>query len=128
MKFVRSLLLVLIIAFVVMGVNKVGTEKPKQTVWTVADSKAYARDKVLAWADKQWVCLDKLWTNESHWRANAYNKMKVMGKNAGGIPQLLDLNPKVPATMQIDRGISYIIYRYKTPCNAWYYHKKHGWY
>jgi peptidoglycan DL-endopeptidase CwlO len=128
MKFVRSLLLVLIIAFVVMGVNKVGTDKPPRTVWTVSDSKAYARDKVLTWADKQWVCLDKLWTRESHWRTNAYNKVKVMGKNAGGIPQLLDLNPKVPATMQIDRGISYIIYRYKTPCNAWYYHQKHGWY
>jgi hypothetical protein len=96
--------------------------------WTTADSKAYARDKVLAYADKQWACLDKLWTLESNWRPSAYNKLKVMGKNAGGIPQILDLDPKLPETLQIDRGVSYILYRYGSFCTALKHHYKKGWY
>jgi hypothetical protein len=118
-----------IIVSIILGINKVAEpKKPMVRVWTVEDSKAYARDKMLSFADKQWVCLDKLWTAESHWRTEAYNKVKVMGKNAGGIPQLLDLKPTTPPTMQIDRGVSYILYRYGTPCNAWRQHQRKGWY
>jgi hypothetical protein len=96
--------------------------------WVVEDSKAYAQDVVLAWAANQYECLDKLWTRESNWRAEAYNKVKVMGKNAGGIPQILGLDPKTPATLQIDRGFAYIMHRYGTPCMAWKFHEKKGWY
>jgi hypothetical protein len=94
----------------------------------VKDSKAYAKDVVSAWADNQYECLDKLWTKESHWRPEAFNKQKVMGKNAGGIPQILGLNPKTPAPLQIDRGMKYIIHRYGTPCMAWKFHQRKGWY
>ena len=69
-----------------------------------------------------------LWTKESNWRPNAYNKVKVMGKNAGGIPQLLGLDPKTPAPKQIDRGLSYIYNRYHTPCQAWKFFSKKGYY
>lgn len=96
--------------------------------WVVADSKAYAKDVVQEWADNQYQCLDKLWTQESNWRAEAYNKVKVMGKNAGGIPQILGLDPKVPAPLQIDRGYAYIMHRYGTPCMAWKFHQRKGWY
>jgi hypothetical protein len=96
--------------------------------WVVEDSKAYARDVMLAWADNQYECLDKLWTQESNWRSEAYNKIKVMGKNAGGIPQILGLDPKTPAPLQIDRGFAYIMHRYGTPCMAWKFHEKKGWY
>ena len=96
--------------------------------WVVKDSKAYAKDVVSAWADNQYECLDKLWTQESHWRPEAFNKQKVMGKNAGGIPQILGLNPKTPAPLQIDRGMKYIIHRYGTPCMAWKFHQRKGWY
>ena len=96
--------------------------------WVVEDSKAYAQDVVLAWAANQYECLDKLWTRESNWRAEAYNKVKVMGKNAGGIPQILGLDPKTPAPVQIDRGFAYIMHRYGTPCMAWKFHEKKGWY
>lgn len=96
--------------------------------WQVEDSKAYANDVVLAWAQNQHRCLDKLWTQESNWRPNAYNKVKVMGKNAGGIPQILGLDPKTPAPLQIDRGFAYIMHRYGTPCMAWKHHLKKGWY
>ena len=96
--------------------------------WTVDDSKAYAQDKLYEWQYKQWLCLNKLWTKESNWRPNAYNKIKVMGKNAGGIPQLLGLDPKLPAPIQIDRGLSYIYNRYHTPCEAWKFFTKKGYY
>jgi len=103
-------------------------EMPQSREWVVQDSKAYAHDVVLAWANNQYECLDKLWTQESNWRAEAYNKIKVMGKNAGGIPQILGLDPRTPAPLQIDRGFAYIMHRYGTPCMAWKFHERKGWY
>jgi hypothetical protein len=103
-------------------------EMPQSREWVVQDSKAYAQDVVLAWANNQYECLDKLWTQESNWRAEAYNKIKVMGKNAGGIPQILGLDPRTPAPLQIDRGFAYIMHRYGTPCMAWKFHEQKGWY
>ena len=124
-----SLLLVvlIVVAFFPHSVNR--TDK-KITVreWKVADSKAYAQDVVLAWADNQYMCLDKLWTQESNWRPEAYNRTKVMGKNAGGIPQILGMSTQTPAPKQIDRGFAYIMHRYGTPCMAWKHHKRKGWY
>ena len=125
----KKLLLLLIVIFMVFGVTRTAHEPPKQPhKWDVADSKAYARDVMLAWTDKQFVCLDKLWQKESNWRPEAYNKIKVMGKNAGGIPQILGMDPKTPATRQIERGFAYILYRYGSPCQALNFHHKNGWY
>jgi hypothetical protein len=105
------------------------TEKEiTERTWVVEDSKAYAQDVILDWANNQYECLDKLWTQESNWRSEAYNKIKVMGKNAGGIPQILGLDPDTPATLQIDRGFAYIMHRYGTPCMAWKFHERKGWY
>lgn len=112
----------------IMPLNTKGTSPAVKRTWTVKDSKAYARDALYYWADKQYVCLAKLWGKESAWNPRAYNKDKVMGKNAGGIPQLLGLDPNTPATIQIDRGIAYIKYRWVTPCRAWSHHKRKGWY
>lgn len=100
---------------------------PTQDTWTVEDSKGYAYDSLSVWRDKQMSCLSKLWGKESAWQPDAYNKIKVMGKNAGGIPQLLGLDPATPPTQQIDRGLDYIYYRYKTPCLAWAHFKRKGW-
>lgn len=90
-----------------------------QATWSKEDSKAYARDRLSVWQQREWSCLSKLWGRESAWNPKAYNTIKVMGKNAGGIPQLLGLDPKTPPTRQIERGLDYIYYRYGTPCNAW---------
>lgn len=97
-------------------------------VWTKEDSKAYAKDVVNAWATKQYQCLASLWGKESAWKHDALNPEKVMGKHAGGIPQLLGMSPATPPTIQIDRGLDYIKHRYTTPCEAWKFHKKNGWY
>jgi len=124
-----ALLLVIVITLSLLSRSANRTEE-KQPVreWKIEDSKAYARDTVQAWSDNQFLCLEKLWHKESNWRPEAYNKIKVMGKNAGGIPQILGLSVDTPAPMQIDRGFAYIMHRYGTPCMAWKFHKQKGWY
>lgn len=126
----KKLMLLFVALFMLFGISQVQeAAKPREVhVWTKEDSKAYARDSILAWADKQYMCLASLWGRESAWKHDAYNPQKVMGKNAGGIPQILGMSPTTPPTMQIDRGISYIQHRYITPCKAWAFHKENGWY
>jgi hypothetical protein len=125
----KKVLLLLIVVFCWIGISHTThSDKPVARKWTVDDSKAYARDMLLAWEQNQYLCLEKLWTKESNWRPEAYNKIKVMGKNAGGIPQILGLDPKLPAPLQIDRGLYYIVHRYGTPCMAWKFHQRRGWY
>jgi hypothetical protein len=128
-----ALLLVVLIAISLFARSASRIEpEPEQKIaareWVAEDSKAYAQDVVLAWADNQYLCLEKLWTKESNWRPEAYNKVKVMGKNAGGIPQILGMSTQTPAPKQIDRGFKYIMHRYGTPCTAWKFHQKNGWY
>jgi hypothetical protein len=127
-----AILLVVVLAIGISTRSVSRTEEKQQPLpvreWVVEDSKAYAQDVILAWASNQYECLDKLWTRESNWRSEAYNKVKVMGKNAGGIPQILGLDPKTPAPLQIDRGFAYIMHRYGTPCMAWKFHQRKGWY
>ena len=118
-----SLLVVLSIRFA----TPTGSPVDGEVEWTVEDSKAYAQDKLTEWQHIEWQCLNKLWTKESNWRPNAYNKVKVMGKNAGGIPQLLGLDPKTPPPLQIERGLKYIYHRYGTPCEAWKFFVKKGY-
>jgi hypothetical protein len=125
-----ALLLVVLLAVAFFPHSASRTEEKKIHIreWVVEDSKAYAQDVVLAWADNQYLCLEKLWTKESNWRPEAYNKIKVMGKNAGGIPQILGMSTQTPAPKQIDRGFAYIMHRYGTPCMAWKFHQQKGWY
>lgn len=120
---------VIVLLLIVISMSDAGvSSKPERKQWTVRDSKAYAKDVLFAWEQNQYLCLEKLWTKESNWRPEAYNKQKVMGKHAGGIPQILGMKPSTPAPLQIDRGIAYIIYRYGTPCMAWKFHQRKGWY
>lgn len=128
----RRIAIVMVILLVVLLVDtgkpaKVVVDLPERT-WVTQDSKAYAQDVVLSWAQNQYKCLDLLWSQESNWRPSAYNKTKVMGKNAGGIPQLLGMSPKLSPPLQIDRGFAYIMHRYGTPCKAWKFHQRKGWY
>jgi hypothetical protein len=127
-KLALLLTLVLVIGLIDHSANRTEKKKITEREWVVADSKAYAQDVILEWADNQYLCLEKLWTKESNWRPNAYNKVKVMGKNAGGIPQILGMSTQIPAPKQIDRGFKYIMHRYGTPCTAWKFHQKRGWY
>jgi hypothetical protein len=113
---------------IVVHVSKPVEQVKTPRTWTSADSKAYAKDAINAWADKQYICLASMWGKESAWKHTAVNPEKIMGKHAGGIPQLLGMSPLTPPTIQIDRGLDYIYHRYGTPCEAWKFHKKNGWY
>ena len=121
-------LLLAIMAMLLTDTKPTATQTNKEQItWTKDDSKAYARDMLGKWRDEQWTCLSNLWGKESAWNPRAFNDTRVMGKNAGGIPQLLGLDPDTPPTYQIDRGLDYIYYRYTTPCLAWAHFKRYGW-
>ena len=100
----------------------------KPHAWSKIDSRAYAHDQLIADADSQFACLDRLWAKESGWNPKAINPVKSMGLHAAGIPQLLGLGTKVSPPSQIDRGLSYIRFRYGTACRAWVHWLRAGWY
>jgi hypothetical protein len=83
--------------------------------------KLYSHIKLIN--SRQYLCLEKLWTRESHWNPLADNKRST----AYGIPQLLKLKTKDPY-LQIDAGLKYISHRYGTPCKALAFHLKRGYY
>ena len=98
-------------------------------------AKAHAKKMMPSWGwktDAQWQCLESLWTKESNWRPDAYNKQPVYQNgeklNAGGIPQILGLDPKISVEEQIQRGFIYIESRYSDPCSAWRFWSRNGWY
>jgi hypothetical protein len=124
----KLMILAFALGILFISMHSAGEKQSVKRTWTVQDSKAYAQDMLMAWQQNQYKCLVKLWDKESNWRPEAYNKHKVMGKHAGGIPQILGLSPKLPAPLQIDRGFAYIMHRYGTPCMAWKFHQRKGWY
>ena len=98
------------------------------SLWTPRTAKAYAKGLMKwnypHWNRSEWVALEKLWTKESNWRHQADNKEST----AGGIPQILGLDPKSPAPYQIERGLAYIKHRYERPSVAWAHWRSNGWY
>lgn len=98
------------------------------SLWNPRTAKVYARTLMNwnypQWNRSEWIALDKLWTKESNWRQEAENKEST----AGGIPQILGLDPKTPAPYQIERGLAYIQHRYERPSIAWAHWRSKGWY
>jgi len=98
-------------------------------------SMAYAQKQLstMGWdTPAQWECLLSLWTKESNWRPDAYNKTVVYQNgeklHAGGIPQILGLDPDLTVEEQVSRGFIYIEHRYKNPCSAWRFWERNFWY
>jgi len=86
------------------------------------EHRAVAYVEVLAreWNDKEFRCLDALWTHESKWDMHARGPTKDFG-----IPQAHEPVHDLPdgfhrdAVVQIRWGLDYIEGRYETPCQAW---------
>lgn len=107
---------------------------PPGVVVNPAAAQAYAASRLPAygWGGEQMSCLIKLWTKESSWRADAYNR----SSGAYGIPQALPGSKMASAggdwmtnaDTQINWGLSYISGRYGNPCAAWTFHLGHNWY
>ncbi len=96
-----------------------------QPVYVASDNRAIGQQMAAAkgWSGSQWLCLEKLWTNESNWRTTVPNHG---GSGAYGIPQALPAHKMAshgadyltnPRT-QIAWGLDYISKRYSTPCGA----------
>ena len=88
-------------------------------------AKAVARQIIAQkyrWSERQFTCLDNLWTKESHWNYKARNKRT----GAHGIPQALPATKmeiigtdwRTNPVTQITWGLHYIDVRYDTPCKA----------
>ena len=97
-------------------------EMARNTVGAKKVAKAIA-DSEYDWGDKQFLCLNRLWTKESHWNYRAHNK----NSGAHGIPQALPAirmddvatDWRTNPVTQIRWGLRYIEARYETPCRAW---------
>ena len=84
------------------------------------------------WSEKQFTCLDQLWSKERHWNYKARNKVT----GAHGIPQALPATKmeiigtdwRTNPVTQITWGLKYIEERYETPCKAWSKFKRSRWY
>ena len=84
------------------------------------------------WGDKQYACLDGLWTKESRWNYRSSNKRT----GAHGIPQALPATKmevigtdwRTNPVTQISWGLHYIDIRYDTPCGAFAKFKRTNWY
>jgi hypothetical protein len=112
-------------------IKKIEDLRPR---WTPRASRSYARKQLsgYGWSPTQWKCLNTLWTRESNWRHKAYNKTPVRTstglKHAGGIPQILGMNPRTPVPRQIQKGLDYIDERYGSPCGALSHWDRKHWY
>jgi hypothetical protein len=84
------------------------------------------------WGDKQFTCLNRLWTKESHWNYKAHNYRS----GAHGIPQALPADKmeiissdwRTNPVTQMRWGLRYIEIRYDTPCSAWAKFKRSHYY
>jgi len=91
---------------------------------------------VFGWSSREWVCLSSLWGRESSWNPDARNKTAVQvlknGKwvkaYAGGVPQILGMNPNLSVPTQVHKGLVYIQSRYDSPCGALKFWDRHNWY
>jgi hypothetical protein len=109
-----------------------------QDLRTAEAAKYHAKIQMSAmgWGKAQWVCLSTMWGKESAWNPNAQNKTPVRvykaGKRvkvyAGGVPQILGLNPRTSVPEQVSRGLVYVKTRYGSPCHAWAFWKRHNYY
>jgi hypothetical protein len=85
-----------------------------------------------AWGEDQYLCLNRLWTKESHWNYKARNKVS----GAHGIPQALPASRmdvvstdwRTNPVTQIRWGLRYIEARYDNPCKAWAKFKRSNYY
>jgi hypothetical protein len=84
------------------------------------------------WGDDEYLCLNRLWTKESHWNYRARNPRS----GAHGIAQALPATKmekvgtdwRTNPITQIQWGLLYISERYDSPCGAWNKWRKSRYY
>ena len=82
--------------------------------------------------ESQFLCLDSLWTKESHWNYKAHNYRSGAHGIAQALPaekmSVVGTDWRTNPVTQIRWGIRYITMRYDTPCKAWSYFKARNYY
>jgi hypothetical protein len=89
--------------------------------YSIDHLKLYAHSRILDY--KEFQCFNKIITKESRWSYTARNGSHY-GLGQMRSKHYRDLDPY----RQIDATIRYVTIRYQTPCNAWTFHMKHGYY
>ena len=83
-------------------------------------------------SEKEYKCLNSLWTKESHWNYKARNKNSGAHGIAQALPatkmEVVGTDWRTNPVTQITWGLKYISERYKTPCKAWSKFKRSNWY
>ena len=87
-----------------------------------AVAKVLMEDKY-SWGEKQYTCLENLWTKESHWNYKARNKRSGAHGIAQALPatkmEVISTDWRTNPVTQITWGLRYIDMRYDTPCKAY---------
>ena len=98
-------------------------------------AKAVARQIIAQkyrWSERQFTCLDNLWTKESHWNYKARNKTSGAHGIAQALPatkmEIVGTDWRTNPVTQITWGLKYIEERYEYPCKAWSKSKRSSWY
>ena len=89
--------------------------------YSIDHLKLYAHSRILDY--KEFQCFNKIITKESRWSYVAKNGSHF-GLGQMRSKHYRDLDP----FRQLDATIRYVTIRYQTPCNAWAFHMKHGYY
>jgi len=113
----RLQLLLLIIGFVAT----IGASPANAAAYSIDHLKLYAHSRLLDY--KEFQCFNKIITKESRWSYTARNGSHY-GLGQMRSKHYRDLDP----FRQLDATIRYVTMRYQTPCNAWAFHMKHGYY
>jgi hypothetical protein len=102
---------------------------------TPLGAKQVAKSIVLdeyGFSEKEYKCLDTLWTKESHWNYKARNKRSGAHGIAQALPaskmNVVSTDWRTNPVTQIRWGLRYISIRYETPCKALAKHKRSNYY
>jgi hypothetical protein len=83
-------------------------------------------------SEKEYKCLNSLWTKESHWNYKARNARSGAHGIAQALPatkmNVVSTDWRTNPVTQIRWGLRYISIRYETPCKALATHKRSNYY
>ena len=89
---------------------------------TLADQyKLYAHSRIIEW--NEYHCFVKIINKESRWDPDARN-----GSHFGLGQMRSQWYRNLDPYRQIDQTIRYITNRYQSPCKAWAFHQRKGWF
>ena len=95
--------------------------QPVQAATQADYFKLYAHSRIIDW--NQYHCFVKIIHKESRWNPKARN-----GSHFGLGQMRSQWYRNLDPYRQIDQTIKYITIRYQSPCKAWAFHERKGWY